>query len=71
MRGGDRSEGNLVTACSTCNVQKAGEPAWSWLARHPEARENFLTYAVHVWPRLIRAIREAAELNNRMRRPKL
>jgi HNH endonuclease len=71
MRGGDHSAGNLVTACATCNAQKAGEPAWSWLARHPDVRANFLKYAIHVWPRLLRAIRKAAEVNNQTRRPKL
>jgi len=71
MRGGDRSAGNLVTCCATCNAQKAGEPAWSWLARNPDVRVNFLKYAIHVWPRLLRAIEKAAEVNNYGRRPKL
>jgi hypothetical protein len=71
MRGGDHSAGNLVTSCVTCNAQKAGEPAWSWLARNPDLRENFLKYASHVWPRLLRAIEKAGEVNNRTHRPKL
>jgi hypothetical protein len=69
MRGGDRSEGNLVTACRECNREKAGEAAWSFLARHPEYRANFLLatepeespHATPVWRRLRRAVIEAAE----------
>ncbi|HEX6938228.1 MAG TPA: HNH endonuclease signature motif containing protein [Longimicrobiales bacterium] len=59
VRGGDHSDGNLVTCCRRCNVEKAGEPAWAFLARRPELRENFLRYATAVWPRLRRAIAEA------------
>jgi hypothetical protein len=61
MRGGDHSDGNLVTCCQACNTAKGGEPAWSFLARRPELRENFLRHAHGVWPRLRRAILEAAE----------
>ncbi len=71
MRGGDRSGGNLVTCCVACNREKEGEPAWSFLARRPELRENFLRHATHVWPRLRRAIEQAARINNRKVRPKL
>jgi len=71
MRGGDRSAGNLVTACAACNTAKAGQPAWRFLADRAEMRENFLRNAVHVWPRLRRAIEEAARLNNPQRPPKL
>ena len=71
MRGGDRSAGNLVTACLGCNTAKAGRPAWRFLADQPDLRENFLRNAVHVWPRLRRAIEEAARLNNRSQPPKL
>jgi hypothetical protein len=60
MRGGDNSEGNVVTACGPCNTAKGGSPAWAYLADNPEHRKNFLTYARGVWPRHIRAIREAA-----------
>lgn len=60
MRGGDRSGGNLVTACRACNTRKGSRPAWAFLADDPVARENFLRYAVDVWPRLRRAIEEAA-----------
>lgn len=61
MRGGDQSEGNLVAACRACNTEKGSTPAWAFLAERPEQRENFLHYATHVWPRLRRAVVEAAE----------
>jgi 5-methylcytosine-specific restriction endonuclease McrA len=59
VKGGDASEGNLVTCCEACNRAKAGEAAWSYLARHPEKRANFLENAAAVWPRLRRAVEEA------------
>ena len=61
MRGGDNSEGNLVTACKADNTRKGSVPAWAFLAELPDERSNFLRYAVHVWPRHLRAIREAAK----------
>lgn len=61
MRGGDRSEGNLVAACRSCNTRKGSLPAWAFLADRPAERENFLRHATAVWPRLRRAIQEAAE----------
>ena len=61
MRGGDNSTGNLVTACRSCNTRKGSLPAWAFLADLPEERRNFLTHATRVWPRLRRAIEEAAE----------
>lgn len=61
MRGGDRSEGNLVAACRPCNADKGAAPAWAYLAERPEQRENFLRYATGVWDRHRRAIVEAAE----------
>jgi len=60
MRGGDNSEGNLVTACQTCNASKGAAPAWLYLSDRAVERENFLLHAQHVWPRLRRAIEEAA-----------
>lgn len=60
MRGGDRSEGNIVTACRACNSEKGAAPAWAFLADRPEQRNNFLRYAGAVWPRLRRAVVEAA-----------
>jgi 5-methylcytosine-specific restriction endonuclease McrA len=59
-RQGDHSMGNLVTACTTCNIRKGGLPAWKFLRENPADRKNFLQYATHVWPRLRRAIEEDA-----------
>ena len=61
MRGGDNTEGNLVTCCLTDNGRKGSLAAWAWLADLPEERANFLRLAVHVYPRLRRAVVEAAE----------
>ncbi|HEY0672411.1 MAG TPA: HNH endonuclease [Longimicrobiales bacterium] len=60
IKGGDQSDGNLVTCCKACNTLKAGKPAWAFLATDPERRENFLQNATGVWPRLVRAINQAA-----------
>lgn len=60
MRGGDNSEGNLVTACHACNTRKGSQAAWAFLAELPDERANFLHYATAVWPRHLRAIQEAA-----------
>ena len=60
VKGGDSSDGNLVTSCTACNRAKAGKPAWAYLARERHLRENFLRLATGVWPRLRRAIEEAA-----------
>lgn len=60
MRGGDNSEGNLVTACRNCNARKGGAPAWAFLADNPAERANFLRFATGVWPRLRRAVEQAA-----------
>jgi 5-methylcytosine-specific restriction endonuclease McrA len=60
VRGGDRSAGNLVTACSGCNTAKGHRKAAQFLRDNSRARENFLRYALHVWPRLLRDIRDAA-----------
>lgn len=59
VKGGDNSEGNLVTACRTCNVDKGGRAAWEYLASRPERRANFLRHARSVWPRLRTAVEEA------------
>ena len=61
MRGGDNSEGNLVTACRACNARKAGAPAWVFLANNPAERANFLRLARAVWPRLRRAVEQAGQ----------
>ena len=69
MRGGDRSEGNIVAACRACNAEKAASPAWAYLADRPEQRANFLRYGTGVWPRLRRAVVEAAEKRRKDGRP--
>jgi len=75
MRGGDQSEGNLVACCTECNRLKGGQPAWSFLSGRPEQRSNFIEaaraarplqegaaeVAGPVWPRLVRAVEQAAE----------
>ena len=69
MRGGDWSEGNLVAACRPCNALKGSAPAWAFLAEREIERRNFLEHAKGVWPRLRRAVEEAAERAGR-RRPR-
>ena len=61
MRGGDWSEGNLVSSCRSCNADKGSTPAWAYLADRPEQRENFLRYATGIWARHRRAIVEAVK----------
>jgi 5-methylcytosine-specific restriction endonuclease McrA len=63
LRGGDRTAGNIVTACGPCNVLKGHRTLAEYLAEDAEARENFFRYAAHVWPRHLRAVRE--ELDKR------
>ena len=57
-RGGDRSGGNLVTACGGCNARKGRRRLATFLAEEPEAHENFRRYAVHAWKRHLRAMEE-------------
>lgn len=54
VRGGDRSGGNLVTACEGCNVAKGHRRLSEYLRDVPAARENFNRHARHVWARLLR-----------------
>ena len=59
MRGGDRSEGNLVTACGACNARKAGMRLADFLREDAAAREHFLALAAaHVWPRIMRDLKD-------------
>lgn len=60
VKGGDHSRGNLVASCRRCNAEKGPVAAWAFLATRPEYRTNFLRYARWVWPRLRRAVEEAA-----------
>ena len=61
VRGGDRSGGNLVTACRGCNTLKGQRRLSDFLLEEKVAHENFFRYAVHVWPRILRALREELE----------
>lgn len=58
VKGGDHSEGNLVSCCRGCNAAKGGSAAWAFLAARPDLRSNFLRYARWIWPRLRRAVEE-------------
>jgi 5-methylcytosine-specific restriction endonuclease McrA len=63
IRGGDRSEGNLVTACMGCNTRKGHQRLSQFLHAEPVARHGFFQRAVHVWPRVLRELeRELADL---------
>jgi 5-methylcytosine-specific restriction endonuclease McrA len=58
MRGGDGSQGNVVTACRGCNTAKAGHSLPRFLAENPEARRNFFQFARYVHARHRRAVVE-------------
>ena len=58
VRGGDQSTGNLVTACRGCNNLKGHRRVSEFLREDAVARENFLRYAVHLWPRILRTLGE-------------
>jgi 5-methylcytosine-specific restriction endonuclease McrA len=59
LRGGDRTAGNIVTACGPCNVLKGHRSLAEYLADDEAARDSFFRYATHVWPRHLRAVRQA------------
>jgi 5-methylcytosine-specific restriction endonuclease McrA len=62
MRGGDRSGGNLVTACGGCNARKGSLRLAEYLRADAVAREHFCRLATpHVWPRILRTLREELE----------
>ena len=64
MRGGDRSGGNLVTACGACNARKGGMRLAEFLRTDETARANFFRLAApHVWPRILRAVEEEVRRN--------
>ena len=65
VRGGDRSGGNLVTACTGCNVLKGHRRLSEFLASSDVARANFFRYARHVWERHLRAVAEEIEARQR------
>ena len=62
MRGGDRSGGNLVTACGGCNARKGSLRLAEFLRADEGAREHFFRLAArHVWPRILRSVEEEIE----------
>ena len=62
MRGGDRSGGNLVTACGDCNARKGAMRLAEFLRADEVARGHFFRLATaHVWPRILRTLREDLE----------
>jgi 5-methylcytosine-specific restriction endonuclease McrA len=54
IRGGDRSGGNLVTACRGCNTRKGHRRVAEFLRDEPASAANFRRYAVYVWKRILR-----------------
>ncbi len=67
LRGGDGSGGNVVTACATCNLRKGHRRLAEFLLDEPDALLNFRQYALHVWPRHLRALDEALTALRRRR----
>lgn len=61
VRGGDRSEGNLVTACRACNTLKGDQRLSIFLHANLAARGHFFRHATHVWPRLLRLVSDELE----------
>lgn len=58
VRGGDRSGGNLVTACGACNVAKGHRRLAEFLREDAARRANFFRFATAVWPRHLRTLAE-------------
>jgi 5-methylcytosine-specific restriction endonuclease McrA len=56
VRGGDQSNGNLVTACKGCNTVKGDRRLSAFLRDDPVARESFFRLATHVWPRILQTV---------------
>ncbi len=67
VRSGDRSGGNLVTACRSCNTRKGAQRLSVFLAADPVALRNFFQYSGSVWPRHLRTVE--AELRQMGLRP--
>ncbi|MFN2399330.1 MAG: HNH endonuclease [Gemmatimonadaceae bacterium] len=61
VRGGDRSKGNLVTACCACNALKGSRRLSVFLKENAAARQNFYLYATAVWARHLRALTDEME----------
>jgi hypothetical protein len=58
VRNGDRSSGNLVTACRSCNARKGPKRLAAFLGSDPVALRNFFRYSGSVWPRHIRLLEQ-------------
>lgn len=67
-RGGDHSEGNLVTACRACNTVKGYHRLSEFLYANPAARLQFFQRATRVWPRLLRDLRDELDRLDRAAR---
>jgi 5-methylcytosine-specific restriction endonuclease McrA len=66
IRGGDRSGGNLVTACGACNARKGSMRLAEFLHADEVARGHFFRLAAaHVWPRILRTLKEDLERRGR------
>jgi 5-methylcytosine-specific restriction endonuclease McrA len=63
VRGGDRSAGNIVTACIPCNVRKGHLSIAQFLSADPAARANFFRLARHVWKRHLRGVETEIEMS--------
>jgi 5-methylcytosine-specific restriction endonuclease McrA len=64
-RGGDRSGGNLVTACKACNIRKGRRKLAHFLADDAAAYANFRRLATHVWKRHRLALEEEIRKSRR------
>ena len=59
LRGGDNSDGNVVTACGGCNALKGHRRLSEFLLAEPGARRHFFRLAAGtVYARHLRAVRE-------------
>src|SRR5438874_4354852 len=58
VRGGDRSDGNLVTACMGCNTLKGHRRLSDFLLAEEVARTNFFRSAVLVLSLILRVLLE-------------
>jgi 5-methylcytosine-specific restriction endonuclease McrA len=66
-RGGDRSRGNLVTACSACNARKGRRRLAEFLLAEPDSLASFERLATHVWKRHLRTLEEEMRALRRKR----
>jgi hypothetical protein len=62
LRLGDRSGGNLVTACKGCNTRKGHQRLSTFLASDAATCRNFFHYATAVWPRHLRAVQDELQM---------